>query len=152
MAENLGHALVCGTCGDAYPIKSELQSFFDSGVGVTMKRNRALGVAASISLAVGALVSTPSTAQATALPPCFGQNGHAPFETAAWVGDTKPCADVESRISEYNEYGLAGTWYGPKSPGESDVWAPYSTAPGTYTTHAWRYKPNGGSWTAWLPS
>jgi hypothetical protein len=58
---------------------------------------------------------------------------------------------VQVRISVVNNYGLAGTWDGPISPGVSDVTVAPSYAPGTYTTHSFRYKPSGKSWSAWLP-
>lgn len=114
-----------------------------------MKRNRMLGIAASVAIATGALISIPSTAQAQA--PCFYTAGHSPWVTEATVGTIRPCADVQARISVINNYGLAGTWTGPISPGVSKITAPQSAAPGTYTTHLFRWKAKGGSWSSWLP-
>ena len=114
-----------------------------------MKRNRMLGIAAGVAIAAGALVAIPSTAQASAA--CYYTAGHADWVTRATVGTIKPCAEVQARISVINNYGLAGTWVAAASPSVSSVTAPQSGAPGTYTTHSFRYKPKGGSWSAWLP-
>ena len=63
----------------------------------------------------------------------------------------KPCAEVQARISVVNNYGLAGTWTAAASTNVSDITVAPSYAPGTYTTHSFRYKAKGGSWSAWLP-
>jgi len=101
---------------------------------------------AAVALAVGAVIAVPTAAQAA--PSCLFSLGK-----TAWItqihNDT--CELVQSRSTEYNNYGLVGTYTGPQTVGTSSSYAPESAAPGTYVSHSYRYKPNGKSWSAWLP-
>ena len=113
-----------------------------------MKHNRMLGFAAGVAITAAALVAIPSTAQAST--PCYYTAGHSTWETQATVGTIKPCAEVQARITVINNYGLAGSWTAAASVGVSSISVAPSYAPGTYTVHLFRYKPKGGSWSAWL--
>ena len=116
-----------------------------------MAQKTVIGIAAAVAMAVGALVSVPSTAQAQE-PICYATMKATEWYTEADISIDKPCQLVQAREVVYNNYGLAGTYTGPEASGASRVSVPPSAAPGTYVTHAYRYKPWGHSWSGWLTS
>jgi hypothetical protein len=113
-----------------------------------MKRNKVIGIAASVAIAFTGLTLVPASAQAAVQ--CGGDTRESKWFIEAWVGNDPACYEVEVREEVYNNYGLAGN-YTKTSTSYATLNVTPSYAPGTYVTQAFRtLAKKGGTWSHWI--